>query len=95
MAALELGSLQNSLLTSQSLLDIDNPLNADDIGMEKTKFGSMYCPGILLWGRNHGFSDMPDDNEFINERVGVGELREDLLCDLKDLGAQWKDVYIQ
>jgi hypothetical protein len=96
LAALELGSLQNSLLTSQSPLDIDNLLNADDIDMEKTKFGSMYCPGILLWGRNHEFSDMPDDNEFINERMGVGELREDLLCDLKDSGAaQWKDVYIQ
>jgi len=64
--------------------------------MKKTIFGSMYCPGILLRGRNHEFSDMSDDDEFINKRVGVGELRENLLSDLKDLGAaQWKDVYIQ
>jgi hypothetical protein len=66
------------------------------MNMKKTIFGSMYCPGILLRGRNHEFSDMSDDDEFINKRMGVGELREDLLCDLKDLGAaQWKDVYIQ
>jgi hypothetical protein len=97
LAALDIGSLQSSLLTSQSPLDIDNPLNADEIDMEETKFGSIYCPGILLWGRNREFSDIPDDNEvIINERMNVGERREDLLCDLKDSGAaQWKDVYIQ
>jgi hypothetical protein len=96
LAALDLGSLQNSLLTSQSPLDIDNPLNADDIDTEETKFGSMYCPGILLLGSSCEFSDIPDDNEAVYQRLGHGELREDLLCDLKDLGAaQRKDVYIQ
>jgi hypothetical protein len=96
LAALDMGSLPNSSLTGQSPLDVDDPLDADDIDMEKAEFGSMYCPGILLWGRNCEFSDMTDDNNAINERIGVGELREDLLCDLKDLeAAQWTDVYIQ
>lgn len=96
LAALEMGSLEDSLLANQPPTDIDNPLNVDETEMEKTNFGSMYCPGILLWGRDREFSDSIDDGEVIHERMGLGELREDLLCELKDSGvAQWKDVYIQ
>ncbi|KAH0543413.1 hypothetical protein FGG08_002271 [Glutinoglossum americanum] len=66
----------------------DNPLEANEMKC----FGSKYCQVMLLGRPGKGFTEQGSDYP-IKERIGLGEIREDLLGDIK--GLAWRDVLLR
>jgi hypothetical protein len=62
-------------------------------------WGNTFCAVLLLGKRGDEFgngADSDETNGMLRERIGIGEVSEELLCELKDAGnAVWKDVYLQ
>lgn len=66
------------------------------------KWGSKFCPVLLLRNVGHDAFEgrRTDINEeetsSVRERIGIGEINEELLSQLLDAGvAKWEDVYLQ
>jgi hypothetical protein len=88
------GGLPASRAERRSIVDLQQWPNGKNVNV--ADWGKKYCPVLLLGCSGEVLTEAQATHLSIVERIGIGEINEELLCKLKETAvASWEDVYLR